>query len=466
MSWPVSQDYNESIQTPAQCFTDAELRRGEAVTNVMGMPEPCSGNFADVYAVVSGQRKWAVKCFTRQIPGLKERYAEISKYLHQIKLPFMVDFKYLDQGIRVRNEWYPILKMEWAEGVPLNMFVAGNLENPAVLQSVSQIWLKLAARLREAHLAHGDLQHGNVLLVQGKRSGTAGLRLVDYDGMCVPSLELLKATEVGHPAYQHPQRLREGTYGLNIDNFSHLVIYTALRALAVGGPKLWERYDNGDNLLFVQEDFEAPTRSALFKELLGLGDPEVRKLAAVLIDAARLPVQQVPRLEDVLPSGSRTKTAIPKQAAPQAPAASPFALSPASSRLPKRQGGRRKVAAVLVGCFLMAGLGFAAFAILGGGNKPTTRQGTSIAAAGSSSRKAPSPKTRSGRTFLRDMKETAFNGPFPAERQLGNCPFAVDGVNYSPPRQNLWVRFRANQSLRALFRGTVWRGYSRRFVGQ
>ena len=71
MPWPLSQDYNESIQTPAKCFTDPDLRRGEAVTNAMGMPVPCSGNFADVYALVSGQRKWAVKCFTRQIPGLK-----------------------------------------------------------------------------------------------------------------------------------------------------------------------------------------------------------------------------------------------------------------------------------------------------------------------------------------------------------------------------------------------------------
>ena len=364
MPWPLSQDYNESIQTPAQCFTDPDLRRGEAVTNAMGMPVPCSGNFADVYALVSGQHKWAVKCFTRQIPGLKERYAEISKYLPQVKLPFMVEFKYLDQGIRVRNDWYPIVKMQWVEGLTLNTFVRGNLENPAILQSVCQIWLKLAARLREANLAHGDLQHGNILLVQGAKAGTAGIKLVDYDGICVPSLELLKATEVGHPAYQHPQRLRESTYGLHIDNFSHLVIYTALRALTVGGRKLWDRYDNGDNLLFVQEDFETPARSALFKELLGHSDGKVRKLAGALAEAARKPVNQTPRLEDVFPSGSRPKTGLPKQAAPQPAAASPFALPATSSHLPKRQGGRRTVAAVLIGCLVMAGIAVGALAII------------------------------------------------------------------------------------------------------
>ena len=245
--------------------------------------------------------------------------------------------------------------MQWVEGLPLNTFVRGNLENPAILQSVCQIWLKLAARLREANLAHGDLQHGNILLVQGAKAGTAGIKLVDYDGICVPSLELLKATEVGHPAYQHPQRLRESTYGLHIDNFSHLVIYTALWALTVGGRKPWDRYDNGDNLLFVQEDFETPARSRSSRNSWGTAMARSASWLA-LAEAARKPVNQTPRLEDVFPSGSRPKTGLPKQAAPQPAAASPFALPATSSRFPKRQGGRRTVAAVLIGCLVMAGI--------------------------------------------------------------------------------------------------------------
>jgi hypothetical protein len=119
------------------------------------------------------------------------------------------------------------------------------------------------------------LQHGNVLLVPGAKAGSLGVKLVDYDGMCVPALELLKSAEVGHPAYQHPQRLREGTYGLEIDRFSHLVIYTALRAVIVGGRALWQRFDTGDNLLFTQKDFESPNRLRVFAELLKLQDPLV-----------------------------------------------------------------------------------------------------------------------------------------------------------------------------------------------
>src|SRR5207244_12354749 len=114
MGWPLSQDYNESIQDPRTGFSDPELRQGEAVCNALGIPMPRSGNFADVYEVrCPNGARWAVKCFTREVAGLRERYSEISRHLQQAKLPFTVDFSYLEQGIRVRGQWYPILKMQW-----------------------------------------------------------------------------------------------------------------------------------------------------------------------------------------------------------------------------------------------------------------------------------------------------------------------------------------------------------------
>src|SRR5438046_6121128 len=196
---------------------------------------PRSGNFADVYECqCPGGKKWALKCFTREVPGLRERYAAISAYLQQVKLPFMVDFNYLDQGIKVRGQWYPVLKMHWVEGFTLNEFVNQNADQPAYLDMLGQIWVRLARRLREAKMAHCDLQHGNVLLVPGSTAKSLGVRLIDYDGMCVPALAQKKSGEIGHPAYQHPQRLREGIYSVDVDRFPHRVMYTALRPLMVG----------------------------------------------------------------------------------------------------------------------------------------------------------------------------------------------------------------------------------------
>jgi hypothetical protein len=48
MPWPLSQDYNEAIQSPDSSFADVELCGGQAVNNALGMPMPRSGNFADV----------------------------------------------------------------------------------------------------------------------------------------------------------------------------------------------------------------------------------------------------------------------------------------------------------------------------------------------------------------------------------------------------------------------------------
>src|SRR5437773_6810724 len=148
-----------------------------------------------------------------------------------------------------------------------------------------QIWVRLSCRLREAQMAHCDLQHGNVLLVPGSTANSLGVRLIDYDGMFVPALAQKKSGEVGHPAYQHPQRLREGTYNAEVDRFPHLVIYTALRSLMVGSRFLWKRYDNGDNLLFKQADLNDPANSALFQELSRLKDPEVQRFVELLSQA-------------------------------------------------------------------------------------------------------------------------------------------------------------------------------------
>lgn len=405
MTWPMSQDYNESIQNPPHCFADPELQRGEAVTSELGLPIPYSGNFADVYAVAAGPHKWAVKCFTREIPGLKERYAAISQFLRNSQLPFMVDFRFLEQGIRVRNGWYPILKMQWVEGQALNTFVRENAAKPQVLDALCQIWHRLAVRLREANIAHCDMQHGNILMVQGAAAGRLGVRLVDYDGMCVPALEFLKSVEVGHPSYQHPQRLRERVYGMDVDRFSNLVIYTALRALKVEGKALWDRYDNGDNLLFRQADFTDPPASPLFQELLKSSDPDVTKLARALATASQQTMDGVPPLEQLIgmpktvvdplrpvpvqkPSRGSAPGTTPSAAVRSGKGSWPGNTKPQPDAQPLPQAiplpqpdavAARKKRAVLLGIgagfFVMVAAALGGMMILGGGKAKTSAQG-------------------------------------------------------------------------------------------
>jgi hypothetical protein len=320
MSWPLSQDYNEAVQDPASCFADDELRRGQAATNALGIPLPRSGNFADVYELACpGDSRWAVKCFTREVPGLRDRYAAVSEHLQQARLPFAVDFRFLEQGVRVRGAWYPVLKMRWVEGLLLNDFVRDSLDKPALLQALLQIWVRMGRRLREAGVAHADLQHGNVILVPGRKAESLAVRLIDYDGMWVAALAGKRSGEVGHPNYQHPRRLREGTYGPQVDRFPLLVVATALQALAAGGRGLWERYDNGDNLLFREDDLRDPDRSRLFAQLRSLPDPFVQALVVPLWQACKAPLDATPHLDELLPEEGAPAAAI--VAAPPLPVA-------------------------------------------------------------------------------------------------------------------------------------------------
>lgn len=304
MKWPLSQDFNEAIQNPAASFSDPDLKAGQAVVGIQGLPLPYSGNYADVYQVVGADgRNWAVKCFTRRVFGLEGRYGKVAEALARARLPFGVEFTFLEEGIRVRGEWRPVVKMEWVEGRLLNQVVEDNAGRPAVLATLFQLWVRLCRRLREADIAHADLQHGNVLLVPGSRPGAYGLKLLDYDGMYLPSLAHNPSGEAGHPNYQHPERIATRAYCPDLDRFPHLVVATALKALEALGPGLWGRYDIGENLLFVENDFRAPARSALMNELWQSGMPAVQALVGRLAVACRKPIAETPWLDLIAPDG-------------------------------------------------------------------------------------------------------------------------------------------------------------------
>ncbi len=271
------------------------------VVSAIGLPVPRSGSFADVYQVKGADgRMWAVKCFTRKVTGLQERYARIDEHLTGAKLPFTVGFKYLAEGIRVRKEWFPLLKMEWVEGFTLNEFVRDNISKPHYLHALMRMWGKLTARLRDAHIAHADLQHGNVLLVPAATPNKLGLKLIDYDGMWVPALADKHSGEIGHPHYQHPLRLKERLFDADVDRFPHLVIACALRATLIGGQELWDKFDNGDNLLFQDADLSDPANAPVFKALWDLKDNVLCALLGELTLATREPLARTPWLDAVL----------------------------------------------------------------------------------------------------------------------------------------------------------------------
>jgi WD40 repeat protein len=244
-----------------------------------------------------------VKCWKQPVPSLGLHYARVQEALDRAALECAVKFHFVEEGVRIGDERYPVLKMDWVEGLPLNRVAGDRADSPAVMNALFQLWVQLCREVRGAGIAHADLQHANVLLVPGAWPGAYTLKLIDYDGMFVPALAGAPLEEPGHPNYQHPARGTAGTYSINLDRFPHLVIATALKGLSVVGPPLWQRYDTGDNLLFTAADFQNPAGSALMQELWLTNDPALRALVGKLVLACGWPIAQTPWLDELVTVG-------------------------------------------------------------------------------------------------------------------------------------------------------------------
>ena len=291
MLMPTSTEYQDAIQNPRFCFCHPDLQQALPEPNEIGLPRPYSGSFAVVFPMTKGSSKWAVRCFSTYHQDQKLRYEKISQYLRLKQPSCMVGFDFLEQGIKVKGKWYPILKMEWVHGDTLNKFIEKNLKSPQEIQSLAQKFLQLVSELRRFNIAHGDLQHGNILVVNGC------FRLVDYDGMYVPGLDGMTSNELGHRNYQHPSRTALD-FGPYLDNFSAWSIYIALLALSVD-PGLRRLVNaNDDHLLFRRNDIEAPDSSLVLRSLEKIKDGNLQSLVSVFRTIIYCPdVSQIPPLD-------------------------------------------------------------------------------------------------------------------------------------------------------------------------
>jgi hypothetical protein len=298
MSWPTANEYSEAIEHPRRRFCRPELQRAQVALQQNGTPWVRSRQRANVYEMRSanGQDRWAIGCYLQEPQGLARRFELINAYLEQHPAPSLVKSEYVEQGICIRGRWYPITRSLWVEGRPLNLYVREYLDYPDELRLLADAWRQLAQELRLAGIAHGNLAPGTVL-VAPKPGGSVTLHIVDYDGVFVPDLE--PPEEMGHPDFQHPNREWQRVYDADVDNFSQLVVFTALYALANEGRELWDRFDNGDNLLFRQSDFAEPAQSPLFRQLWQSESSTVRALTGHLILACGGAVTDVPALEIV-----------------------------------------------------------------------------------------------------------------------------------------------------------------------
>lgn len=302
MAWPLASQFSAMLQKPQIAFRDPELMWLEIERDQFRQPRPWAGSFAVVYKgtnPATGVSR-AIRVFTTESPERRGRYDAISEYLRQHCPQCLVPFEYRDASIRAVgfSDWFPVILMEWVQGETLFRWVRAQCGqgNGAALALAAEHWLEVVGELEEAKVAHGDLQHANVMITTEGR-----LKLVDYDGMCVPALVGRRNLEVGVEPYQHPSRNEKTALSLELDRFSAAVIYTALRALAAD-PSLWQRHVEAsqyDKLLLRKEDFASPQSSALAADLRKSPDPEVQDLWERLLVLRKAPAERIPPLKQV-----------------------------------------------------------------------------------------------------------------------------------------------------------------------
>ena len=143
--------------------------------------------------------------------------------------------------------------MAWLDGESFLSYVERNLHAPARLLDLAQQWVEMAQTIGQAGIAHGDLQHGNILVVNGR------LRLIDYDGMYVPALDGRAATRSAIATTS--TRRTEDAFGRRPTTFRRGL--STVRWWRSADPALWQVLNGGDEcLLFRHEDFLRPERSA------------------------------------------------------------------------------------------------------------------------------------------------------------------------------------------------------------
>lgn len=263
MSYPSRTDIVTAMRNPLVSFKADELIGGSIIQKGSRIIQ-YSGGYTTVFPFhTRDSRKVAVRCWIADIGDAKKRSQEIASYLNALNSPYFCEFKYLDDAILISGSIYPVVVMDWVDGKPLKEYINDNLSNiRSVIPKIAHNFKQMVEYFHEENIAHGDLQHGNILV---KEDGS--LIIIDYDSMFIKPLEGMTDAIKGLPGYQHPFRGQNKFINHKLDYFSELVIYLSLLAFEEY-PNLWNRFYDTEDLLFSKEDFQNPSNSEMINKFL------------------------------------------------------------------------------------------------------------------------------------------------------------------------------------------------------
>lgn len=275
---PNKSDIINSVNNLDSFLKVNELKGAKVKKNVNGQPFFFTGGFNMVYQLELQSKRWAFRVWHVNIKNLKERFYKISKYLTEQDLPYFADFIYDEKGLLVNGELVDTIRMEWLEGLLLKEYIDKNKKDKKKLLKLAESFLTMCKELHKNQISHGDLQHGNIIIVKDDK-----IKLIDYDSICIPDIEGQEEFVNGLKGYQHPSRFNsKNSTSLKVDYFSELIIYLSILAIAEN-PQLIYKYQvlDSENLLFDSNDFGDLQKSKIYSDLQQL-DGQIPRLLLVL----------------------------------------------------------------------------------------------------------------------------------------------------------------------------------------
>ena len=278
LSYPTVGQYTEvikdSAKSPDEYFD--KLNHLRPVLDNNGKLIMSSGNFAVVFKMKDEYGKlYAVRCFHRAQQGREMNYKLICAELAKVSSPYLSPIKYYDKELFVDSDEYPVLLMDWVDGMTLDKYIRKVINDKKALNQLVTNFKNLAIWLLNQPFAHGDLKPDNILV---KKDGS--LVLVDYDGMFVPAMQGQKAREIGSPDFRNPSRT-EDDFNKDMDNFPIISILLSLELLVENKDYL-SQYGAEDRLLFSEEDYRNIDESMLYKRAYSSYNDDLSNLAKYL----------------------------------------------------------------------------------------------------------------------------------------------------------------------------------------
>lgn len=272
------------IKASIQCKTliqDEFFKNAEFLKDSRGRLISYTGGYTVVIPSIVNGEKWAFRCWHFPVKDSKKRYALISEAIHKAQLPFFCSFEYAENGLLVKGESLPTTKMKWVEGKNLKQYICAHCNESTIIKTLARDFLDMVISLHTKGIAHGDLQHGNIIV-----SESGELFLVDYDSMYVPAMEGDFPDIIsGLIDYQHPARKNNKFSSERVDYFSELVIYTSLLGIAED-PTFVSTYkvEDSEGLLFSASDFGSLETSKIYNELKRLKNADIDRCLAIILE--------------------------------------------------------------------------------------------------------------------------------------------------------------------------------------